>query len=206
MWICLGRGGGSFFKRLRLLLFFGITCAFSIIQPLLTVTQTWLLWLCFLFFLRPVEVYFSVQCLSFRGIFFVRSAPKCKTSSSPPLNPAEYLCIFIFFYYFAFILATIWEYKAIILALLTTLILIWPMFIGLSYFSYPISYNNHEWHYDYFFKHQGGRPCCKKQKIISLLKRENAQIALLQETHLTDFEHIKERLDRLGVLFIFQFT
>lgn len=33
----------------------------------------------------------------------------------------------------------------------------------------------------------------KRQKIISYLKREQAQIAFLQETHLTETEHMKLR-------------
>lgn len=41
----------------------------------------------------------------------------------------------------------------------------------------------------------------KRQKIISLLKKENAQIALLQETHLTDSEHIKLRRGWVGQVF-----
>lgn len=46
----------------------------------------------------------------------------------------------------------------------------------------------------------------KRQKIISLLKRENAQIALLQETHLTDVEHIKLRRSWIGQVFYSSFN
>ena len=46
----------------------------------------------------------------------------------------------------------------------------------------------------------------KRQKIISLLKRENTQIALLQETHLTDLEHIKLRRSWIGQVFYSSFN
>ena len=46
----------------------------------------------------------------------------------------------------------------------------------------------------------------KRQKIISLLKRENVQIALLQETHLTDLEHAKLRRSWIGQVFYSSFN
>lgn len=46
----------------------------------------------------------------------------------------------------------------------------------------------------------------KRQKIISLIKRENAQIALLQETHLSDLEHIKLRRGWVGQVFYSSFN
>lgn len=46
----------------------------------------------------------------------------------------------------------------------------------------------------------------KRQKIISLLKRENAQIALLQETHLSDLEHMKLRRGWVGQVFYSSFN
>lgn len=46
----------------------------------------------------------------------------------------------------------------------------------------------------------------KRQKTISFLKRENAQITLLQETHLTDLEHIKLRRSWVGQVFYSSFN
>uniref|UniRef100_A0A3Q1EB90 exodeoxyribonuclease III n=1 Tax=Acanthochromis polyacanthus TaxID=80966 RepID=A0A3Q1EB90_9TELE len=46
----------------------------------------------------------------------------------------------------------------------------------------------------------------KRQKIISLQKRENAQIVLLQETHLSDLENIKLRRGWVGQVFYSSFS
>lgn len=40
-----------------------------------------------------------------------------------------------------------------------------------------------------------------RQKIISYLKKEQAQVAILQETHLTETEHLKLRLGWVGQVF-----
>ncbi len=46
----------------------------------------------------------------------------------------------------------------------------------------------------------------KRQKIISYLKREQAQIAILQETHLTETEHLKLRRGWVGQVFSSSFN
>lgn len=92
LWTCPGHGGRGYLQRSMLYLFLGVSVAFSVMQPPVTVTQTWL-WSCFLFVLGPADVCFSVQCPLFEGIVVVYSTLKCKTSSSPPLNPAKYTFI-----------------------------------------------------------------------------------------------------------------
>lgn len=46
----------------------------------------------------------------------------------------------------------------------------------------------------------------KRQKIILYLKREQAETALLQETHLTDTEHLKLRQGWVGQVFSSSFN
>uniref|UniRef100_A0A3P9BZE4 exodeoxyribonuclease III n=1 Tax=Maylandia zebra TaxID=106582 RepID=A0A3P9BZE4_9CICH len=46
----------------------------------------------------------------------------------------------------------------------------------------------------------------KRRKIISLLKKDRVQIALLQETHLTDSEHLKLKRDWVGQIYYSSFT
>lgn len=41
----------------------------------------------------------------------------------------------------------------------------------------------------------------KRQKILGFLKKEKCQVAFLQETHLTDLEHIKLRRSWVGQVF-----
>uniref|UniRef100_A0A3P9DD09 exodeoxyribonuclease III n=1 Tax=Maylandia zebra TaxID=106582 RepID=A0A3P9DD09_9CICH len=46
----------------------------------------------------------------------------------------------------------------------------------------------------------------KRRKIISLLKKDRVQIALLQETHLTDSEHLKLKRDWVGQIYYSSFN
>uniref|UniRef100_A0A671UU51 Endonuclease/exonuclease/phosphatase domain-containing protein n=1 Tax=Sparus aurata TaxID=8175 RepID=A0A671UU51_SPAAU len=46
----------------------------------------------------------------------------------------------------------------------------------------------------------------KRRKILSSLKKEGAHIAFLQETHLSDFEHVKLRRDWVGQVFYSSFN
>ncbi len=45
----------------------------------------------------------------------------------------------------------------------------------------------------------------KRCKILSMLKKDKVQMALLQETHLTDPEHLKLKHDWVGQIYYFSF-
>uniref|UniRef100_A0A3Q3NRE5 exodeoxyribonuclease III n=1 Tax=Labrus bergylta TaxID=56723 RepID=A0A3Q3NRE5_9LABR len=46
----------------------------------------------------------------------------------------------------------------------------------------------------------------KRRKILSMLKKDKVQVALLQETHLTDLEHLKLKRDWVGQIFYSSFN
>uniref|UniRef100_A0A3P9HHD5 exodeoxyribonuclease III n=1 Tax=Oryzias latipes TaxID=8090 RepID=A0A3P9HHD5_ORYLA len=46
----------------------------------------------------------------------------------------------------------------------------------------------------------------KRRKLLSMLKKDKVQVALLQETHLTDPEHLKLRRDWVGQIFFASYT
>lgn len=41
----------------------------------------------------------------------------------------------------------------------------------------------------------------KRHKILFMLKKDQAQMALLQDTHLTDLEHLKSKCDWVGQIY-----
>lgn len=46
----------------------------------------------------------------------------------------------------------------------------------------------------------------KRRKILSMLKKDKVQVALLQETHLTDLEHLKLKRDWVGQIYSSSFN
>lgn len=46
----------------------------------------------------------------------------------------------------------------------------------------------------------------KRRKILSMLKKDKVQVALLQETHLTDLEHLKLKRDWVGQIYYSSFN
>lgn len=178
-----------------LFLFFGASLALSIMQPALTVTETWILWLPFLFVFRPIEACFSVQCLLFWGRVFVYSALKCRSASSPISSPS--------LHHFISPPSTL-KHQNVKAAMLSSFAppLFHPACIRTSYFCITIMSNIKI----ISLNVKGVGHVVKRQKIISFLKRENAQIALLQETHLTDLEHIRLRRSWVGQVFYSSFS
>ena len=46
----------------------------------------------------------------------------------------------------------------------------------------------------------------KRRKLLSMLKKDRVQVALLQETHLTDTEHLKLKRDWVGQIYYSSFN
>lgn len=46
----------------------------------------------------------------------------------------------------------------------------------------------------------------KRRKVLSMLKKDKVQVALLQETHLTDLEHLKLKRDWVGQIYYSSFN